>query len=311
MGIATTAGGRIAGLGGVIGTLAVLLVLGVPAAAQTLDRIKGSGTIRLGFVTDERPFSFRDDAGAPSGYAVSLCTMVAERVKESLGLPALGLEWVPLDPATRVEAVQGGDVDLSCGATTVTLTRRADVSFSIPVFPSGTGALVRADAPLAMREILVQGQPAGRPIWRGSPARTVLERKTFSSVAGTTSEGWLQERISTFQLDANIVPVATYEEGIERVLDGSTSVLFGDMPILLDAAARSERSGSLIVLDRLFTYEPLALALPRDDEDFRLAVDRALSEFYASDGFRNFFEEWFGPPEERVVTFFRQTTLPD
>ena len=99
--------------------------------------------------------------------------------------------------------------------------------------------------------------------------------------------------------------------GKASVLDGSTNVLFGDLPILLDAAARSEGSGSLIVLDRLFTYEPLALALPREDEDFRLAVDRALSEFYASEGFRNFFEEWFGPPEERVVTFFRQTTLPE
>jgi polar amino acid transport system substrate-binding protein len=311
MRIVSKVASRILGPAGALGTLAILLVLGLPATAQTLDRIKSSGTIRLGYVADERPFSFDDDAGAPSGYAVSLCTMVAERVKEGLGLGGLGLEWVPLDPGTRVEAVQGGEVDLSCGATAVTLTRREVASFSIPIFPSGTGALVRADAPLAMREVLVQGQPAGRPIWRGSPARTVLERKTFSSVAGTTSEGWLQERISTFQLDANIVPVASYAEGIERVLDGSTSVLFGDLPLLLDAAARSERSGSLIVLDRLFTYEPLGLALPREDEDFRLAVDRALSEFYASEGFRNFFEEWFGPPEERVVTFFRQTTLPE
>lgn len=311
MRIATTAGSRIPGIGGALGTLAILLVLGLPAAAQTLDRIRSSGTIKLGYVTDERPFSFKDDAGAPSGYAVSLCTMVADKVKAGLGLPALALEWVPLEPETGVEAVKDGQADLTCGATTVTLTRRADVSFSIPIFPSGTGALVRSDAPLAMREILVQGQPSGRPIWRGSPARTVLERKTFSSVAGTTSEGWLEERISTFHLDASIVPVATYEEGIERVLNGSTSVLFGNMPILLDAATRSERSGNLIVLDRLFTYEPLALALPRNDEDFRLIVDGALSEFYASDGFRDFFEEWFGPPEERVVTFFRQTTLPE
>lgn len=88
-------------------------------------------------------------------------------------------------------------------------------------------------------------------------------------------------------------------------------MLFGDRPILLDAVARSENSGNLLVLDRLFTCEPLALALPRGDEDFRLIVDGALSEFYASDGFRNLFEQWFGTPEERVVTFFPQTTLPE
>ena len=84
--------------------------------------------------------------------------------------------------------VEDGAVDLLCGANTVTLTRREIVSFSIPIFPSGTGALLSADAPLALREVLAQGQPASRPIWRGSPARTVLERKTFSAIAGTTSE---------------------------------------------------------------------------------------------------------------------------
>ena len=51
-------------------------------------------------------------------------------------------------------------------------------------------------------------------------------------------------------------------------------MFFGDRPILLDAAQRSASSGDLVVLDRLFTVEPLALALERGDEDFRLLVDR-------------------------------------
>ena len=78
------------------------------------------------------------------------------------------------------------------------------------------------------------------------------------------------------------------------MLDGSSNVLFGDLPILLDAAAHSEASGNLIVLERHFTYEPLALAMRRGDEDFRLAVDRALSGLYRSPDFRAFFMEWFG-----------------
>ena len=75
-------------------------------------------------------------------------------------------------------------------------------------------------------------------------------------------------------------------------------VFFGDLPILLDAAKRSPSSGDLIVLDRHFTYEPLALAMQRGDEDFRLVVDRALSGAYRAEGFRDFFTEWFGPPDE-------------
>ena len=77
------------------------------------------------------------------------------------------------------------------------------------------------------------------------------------------------------------------------------------------AAARSSSPGELVVLDRHFTYEPLALVLQRGDEDFRLIVDRALSGLYKSKGFRDLYASWFGEPDERTVTFFQQTALPE
>ena len=295
------------------GLLAGVMALGLctAAGAQTLDRIRSASTIKLGYETDARPFSFKNESGTAEGYAVGLCTRITDQVKSELGLPDLAVDWVPLTLDQRFQAVRDGSVDLLCGADAVTLTRRKEVSFSISIFPSGTGAVVNADAPLPLREVLAHGRPSERPVWRGSPARTVLEEKTFSAIAGTTSESWLSQRIKTFQLGATIAPVESYDQGIEGVLNGSSDVLFGDLPLLLDAAARSEGSGNLIVLDRHFTYEPLALALARDDEDFRLTVDRALSGIYRSEDFRDFFSEWFGPPDELVVTFFQQTALPE
>ena len=270
-----------------------------------------AGTIKLGYRPDARPFSFGAEGEQPAGYAVALCTLVADQIKTALGRSDLALEWVPLEPGDWLRPVEDGAVDLVCSATPETLSARERVSFSIPIFPSGTGALLSANAPLALREILEHGQPTSRPIWRGSPARTVLERTTFSAITGTTSEAWLKERIATFQLDATVALVQTAEEGVQSILDGTSNVVFGDFPVLLDAAARSEASGNLVVLDRHFTYEPLALAMRRGDEEFRLAVDRALSGLYRSEDFRGFFMEWFGPPDETIVTFFRQTALPE
>jgi polar amino acid transport system substrate-binding protein len=290
---------------------AIVASVSAPASAQTLDRIRDSKTIRLGYESDARPFSFKDEAGQPAGYAVALCTIVADRAKTELGLTDLTVEWVPLEGDARFAAVKDGTVDLLCGADVVTLARRAEVSFSIPIFPSGTGAVLNAASPLALREVLVNGQPGGRPIWRGSPARTVLERMTFSVIPGSTSETWLNERISAFNLDSTVVPVDTYAQGLERVVNGRSNVLFGELPILLDAAAHSPASGNLIVLDRHFTYEPLGLAMQRGDEDLRLLVDTALSDIYRSEGFRDAFTEWFGPPDDFFVTFFRQTALPE
>jgi polar amino acid transport system substrate-binding protein len=295
------------------GLLAGLMGSGIwtAAEAQTLDRIRGASAIKLGYETDARPFSFKNESGTAEGYAVGLCMKVVDQVKSELGLANLSVEWVPVALDQRFQAVKDGTVDLLCGADTVTLTRRKDVSFSISIFPSGTGAVVSDSSPLALREVLEKGQPSERPIWRGSPARTLLEEKTFSAVAGTTSETWLNERIKTFELASTVAPVETYDQGIEGVLNGTSAALFGELPVLLDAASRSEGSGNLIVLNRHFTNEPLALVLARGDEDFRLTADRALSAFYRAQDFRAFFTGWFGPPDDDIVTFFHQTTLPE
>jgi polar amino acid transport system substrate-binding protein len=289
----------------------VITALGSPVQAQTLDRVRSNSALKLGYDPDARPFSFNGEQSKPDGYAVALCNKIADSLRAQLNLPKLDVEWVALTGEAKAQAVQNGAADIVCGAEPVTLARRQQVSFSIPIFPSGTGALLSASSSLALREVLQYGEPSSRPVWRGSPARTILEHKTFSSITGTTSEAWLSDRIKTFQLAATATPVSGYQQGIERVLDGSSAVLFGDMPLLMDAAARSDNSGNLIVLPRYFTYEPLGLELARGDEDFRLAVDRALSQTYTSPDFRAFFTTWFGQPDEATVTFFRQTSLPE
>jgi polar amino acid transport system substrate-binding protein len=183
------------------------------------------------------------------------------------------------------------------------------VSFSIPVFPSGIGALLRWDSPAPLQEVLAGKAPTG-PVWRGSPAR-ILNQKTFSVVAGTTGETWLKERMQTLQIDATAAPIENYEAGIKRVLDRESDVFFGDRPILLEAAESGPAADQLIVLDRLFTHEPLALAVRRGDEDIRLTVDRTLSRLFRSEAFRDIYVKWFGEPDATATTFFQQNALPE
>jgi polar amino acid transport system substrate-binding protein len=49
--------------------------------------------------------------------------------------------------------------------------------------------------------------------------------------------------------------------------------------------------------------------LQRGDEDFRLAVDRALSTLYASGDIANVYAKSFGPPSDAVRTFFLWNTM--
>jgi polar amino acid transport system substrate-binding protein len=287
------------------------LASALSAPATTWDRVKETTRLTLGYRTDAQPFSYKDASGAPAGYSVTLCQQIADQMKVALGLPKLTVEWVPVTLADRFSAVAQGKIDLMCGADSVTLTRRKEVAFSIPIFRSGIGAVVRADAPVALREILAEGKPPPHPVWRASPARTLLEKKTFSVVAGTSSESWLAGRLSEFQLDATVVPVGSYEAGFQRVIDGTSDVFFGDGPILLVTAKRSPSAEDLIVLNRLFTDEPLALVLARGDEDLRLAVDRTLSRLFRSNDFPDVYAKWFGKPDRDALRFFRSSALPE
>ena len=147
-----------------------------------------------------------------------------------------------------------------------------------------------------------------------APARRaaeLLEQQTFSVVAGTTSERWLASRANALQIDAKTVPVGSYDAGIRRLLDHQSNVLFGDRAILLDAAKRSPSAQDLIVLDRHFTYEPIALALGRNDDDFRLLVDRTLSQLFGSGEFAGIYAKWFGKLDAAASAFYRDSALPE
>src|SRR5262249_42595259 len=151
---------------------------------------------------------------------------------------------------------------------------------------------------------------ASGAFWRASPAQ-IIEQQTFSVIPKTTSDAWLASRLKKFQLSAKVTNVSSYEEGLKSVVDRTTNVFFGDRAILLEAANLSPNKSDLIVLERNFTYEPIALALQRGDEDFRLLVDRTLSRAFSSDDFRFLYGKWFGKLEEAALEFYRMSALPE
>ena len=279
------------------------------AASPTLTRIKQSGRIRFGYQPDARPFSYRDQSGNAAGFSVELCKKVADAVKAELGLPTLTVEWVAVSSADRFTAVGTGKIEAFCGADSDTWARRADVAFSLPVFPGGVGALLRKDAPERLTEILNQ-KPPSNPTWRAS-AGQLLQTQTFAVIKGSTAETWLGGKLTEFKLSSKTAPVTSYDAGIAAVLERRASVLFADRAVLLDAVAHNASGSKLEVLDRLFTYEAFALPLPRGDETFRGLVDHTLSRLYPTTEFRALYVQSFGEPTADVVTFYRWNTRPE
>ncbi|BCF99859.1 hypothetical protein PPGU19_044280 [Paraburkholderia sp. PGU19] len=281
----------------------------VQATTGALARIKQTHKINVGYLDASSPFVYRDNAGRAVGFLAGMCQGVADQVKSGLGIPELTVNWTQVSFDDRYRALQDHKIDLLCGDPE-TLTGRQFISYSVPVYPGGVGALMRTDASRGLKELLSGDiQPHG-PIWRASPAQ-LLNSQTFSAVKGSPTERWLNDRVNEFKLTAHVVYVSSYDEGVRQVLDRKINVFFAERQVLQDAVKRSTAADDLQVLQRRFTIVPVSLGVARDDEDMRLFVDQALSKMYLSGDYRGLFVKWFGEPDEATKTFYRMAVVPE
>jgi ABC-type amino acid transport substrate-binding protein len=263
------------------------------AVAGVVDRIKQEKAIRIAYREDAPPFSYKDKLGEPAGLMVDLCREVAKKLAGQLDLPTLSVTYVPVTAAGRFEAITQQKADLLCEPTSVTLSRREQVDFSIATFVDGAGLLVRANGPKDLRAMA--GQKIG-------------------VLAGTTTEEALRNTLNDAGIAADVVAAKTHGEGLAMLDDGKISAYFADRAILVTLSRESKAPDKLRLADEYLTIEPYALALPRGDSDFRLAVDRALSHIYRSGDIVAIFERTFGgksKPSQILQTLYLISALPD
>ncbi|HTZ68567.1 MAG TPA: amino acid ABC transporter substrate-binding protein [Roseiarcus sp.] len=265
----------------------------VSAEAGTLDKVRQDKAFRIAFRDDAPPFSFTDSIGEPAGFMVDLCRSVAKHIAADLNIPDLKVTYVLVTAADRFDAIATGKADLLCEPTSETLSRRARVDFSIPTFVDGASLLVAGDGPSDFG---------------------ALSGKKVGVLAGTTTEQSLRDTLATAGIAADVTPAKTHEEGLAMLDKGEIVAYFGDRAILAYLASKSSDSSKLRLANNYFSVEPYALALARGDEDFRLAVDRALSHIYRSGEIGSIFGHTFGAqmqPSDTLKTLYLVSALPD
>jgi polar amino acid transport system substrate-binding protein/glutamate/aspartate transport system substrate-binding protein len=274
-------------------TVAALMITLGTASAGVLDRVAQEKVIRIAYREDAPPFSYKDKIGEPAGFMVDLCRTVAKKLAEERNLAALNVVYVPVTAADRFDAIAQQKADLLCEPTSVTLSRRQLVDFSIPTFLDGASLMVRTDSPKKLDELA--GQKVG-------------------VVAGTTTEESLRNSLKDAGIGAEVVAAKTHGEGLAMLDDGKISAYFADRSILLFLIKDSKAPEKLRLADDYLSVEPYALALPRGDSDFRLAVDRALSHIYRAGEIAGIFERTFGgkaKPSQILQTLYLISGLPD
>jgi glutamate/aspartate transport system substrate-binding protein len=267
---------------------------GASTPTGTLDKIRASNTVTLGYRDSSLPFSYVGPNRQPVGYSVDLCNAVVDDLRRELKLPDLQPKWVPVTVENRVSAVMNGTVDIECGSTTNTLTRQEQVDFTLTTFITGASLLAMP----------------------GTDASGDLSGIRIAVIPGTTTEAVIRDVISRAGAASRtqILAVKDHADGLAALVNKTADVYASDRAILIGLAMASPDPRQFALLDRFLSYEPYALMIRRGDPAFRLSVNRALARLYRSGDVLHIYARWFGqwgPPSALTVGMYAIEGLPE
>jgi ABC-type amino acid transport substrate-binding protein len=276
-------------------TASALVAGGVAAqSSPTLAKIKAAKAINVAYSPDSLPFSFTGPNNEAVGYSIDLCKRAIAQIGRSVGEPNLKVNWIAGSVTERLQMVASGRADLECANTTQTQTRLANVDFSNLIFIDGGGILVKAGAPIN--------------------AMPDLAGKRIAVLKGTTTETRLNEVLKRRLVNATVVAITNANEGITMLESGSVDAYAGDKIKLIGLLAQSKEPARLAMLVEELSFEPYAMALPRNDSAFRLEVNKALTQIYLSGDIETIFAQWLGKlgrPSGLLALMYLLNSIPE
>jgi len=253
-----------------------MLISGTGSAGgtSTLEQVQNSEVIRIGYRETEPPMSFLNKDKQPIGYSIDLCLHIVNEVKSILKNPNIATRYVPVTASNRFEALRNNSIDILCGATTKTLSRSELVDFTQLTFITGAALLSLKSA--EVKEI------------------SDLMGKKVAVVKDTTTLDILKKTLKKEASDAEIIPVNSASAGMDLVLKGEVAAFSSDQIVLIGLVVTHKNPKQFAVTDKVFSFEPFALAVRQNDAEFRLVANRVLSRLSRSSEITKVYKQWFG-----------------
>src|SRR5215468_5942328 len=114
--------------------LMAFTLLASPVAAEeltgTLQKVKETKKITLGYQEASVPFSYLDGNQKPVGFAMDICLKIVDAVKKQLAMPDIAVDYLAVTSSNRIPLMVNGTLDLHCSATTNNADRQKQVTFT-------------------------------------------------------------------------------------------------------------------------------------------------------------------------------------
>jgi ABC-type amino acid transport substrate-binding protein len=262
----------------IIATIALITMLAsggtLAADFSTLEQVKKTKKVRIGYRADKPPMSFVNRNNELVGYSIDLCLRMVDEMKTTLEIPDISIEYVPVNASNRFKALTDNSIDILCGVTTKTISRSELVDFTQPTFVTGA-------ALLTLKTLQIQ-------------KISELSGKKIAVVKDTTTFDSLTKMLKREGSDAEVVTVKTAVEGMDALTKGEVDAFSGDQIVLVGLIINSDNPKLFALTENVFSFEPFALAVRKNDSEFRLVADRMLSRLYRTKKILLLYDKWFG-----------------
>jgi ABC-type amino acid transport substrate-binding protein len=193
------------------------------------------------------------------------------------------IEYVPVVAAERFDALTDNKIDILCGSTTKTLSRSELVDFTQLTFVSGAAFMTL----------------------KSSQIMNNFNGKKIGVVIGTTTGVSVKELFMETGINADIVILNSTDEGLTALEKGEIDAFAADEVVLIGQLLKAVNPKNFEILPNLFSFEPMALAVRRNDADFRLVADRVISRLYRTKEILPLYNKWFGKVSPEMPSAFR------
>lgn len=234
-------------------------------AGETLQRVIDFKVLKVGMSANQPPMTMTNREGGLMGFDVDLAKALAVAMKVKLEIKTMPFGELMM-------ALEEDKIDMILSGMSITPERTELVSFVGPYMMSG-------------KSILTKNSVLGKISTTEEFNRKDLKLLALSN---STSAAFVRSAAP----EAKLIEVASYDEGVAKLIDGKADAMVADMPLCILSVLRFPEA-NLTTLDRPLTIEPIGIAVSKDDPQFFNLVDNFLRSYEKTGVLSQLRDKWF------------------
>lgn len=254
---------------------AAAVTLGV-AQADTLKKIKDSGTITLGVRESSGALAYTLGDGKYVGFHTQMAEKIVSDLRKQLGLSSLTVKYQPVTSQNRIPLVQNGTVDLECGSTTNNTARQKDVAFAVTTYVEEVRIAVKANS--------------------GITSIAQLAGKKVATTTGTTSVQTLRKHERAAGVNFEEVFGKDHADSFLLLESGRADAFVMDGQILAGNISKAKNPADFKIVGEVLSVEPISCMIRKDDPAFKKAVDDSIKAQIQDGSLAKLYDKWFMQP---------------